>query len=106
LVNRPGVVRRGVTRNVRDSSDENGDVYRQSGIFDPCVFIRIRRQPDIELKTALSMVRSDLLGEDVCVASVAGDLADHAQVDETEVYRADKTVVRGVVESIVGGNFI
>ena len=50
--------------------------------------------------------RSDLLGEDVGVAGVAGDLTDHAEVDEAETDRADEAVFGGVVEGVVGGDFI
>jgi hypothetical protein len=50
--------------------------------------------------------RSDLLGEDVRVAGVAGDLTDHAEVDEAESHRTDETVFGGVVEGVVGSDFI
>jgi hypothetical protein len=50
--------------------------------------------------------RSDLLGKDVCVAGVAGDLTDHAEVDEAEGHRTDETVFGGVVEGVVGSDFI
>ena len=40
---------------------------------------------------------SDSLGEDVCVAGVAGDFTDHAQVDKAQAYCADEAVLAGVV---------
>lgn len=39
----------------------------------------------------------DLLGKDVGVACVAGNLGDHAQVNESQAHRADKVVFDGVV---------
>ena len=48
----------------------------------------------------------DLLNEDVGVAGVASHLGDHAEVDEAQAYCADKVVVDGVVETVVGGNVI
>jgi hypothetical protein len=51
-------------------------------------------------------VLPDLFGEDVCVACVACDLADHAQVDETQAHCADEGVVGSVVECVGGGDFV
>ncbi|MDT7766915.1 MAG: hypothetical protein QOC63_6335 [Mycobacterium sp.] len=40
------------------------------------------------------------------MACVAGDLADHAQVDETQAHCADEGVVGSVVECVGDGDFV
>lgn len=49
---------------------------------------------------------ADLFGEDVCVAGVACDLADHAEVDEAQAHGADEAVFGGVIQGVVCGDFI
>lgn len=52
----------------------------------------------------LMLARSDLFDEDVGLAGVPGDIADHAQVDEPQVHRADQSVFGGVVQSVARGD--
>jgi hypothetical protein len=47
---------------------------------------------------------SDLFGEDVGVAGVAGDFGDEPEVDEAQAHCADEAVVGGVVEAVAGGD--
>ncbi len=52
-------------------------------------------------RSGLVVTRSDLFDEDVRLPSVPGNVSDHAQVDESQVHRADGSVFGGDVEAAV-----
>jgi len=47
-----------------------------------------------------------LVSENIGVVGIAGYLTDHAEVDEAQAHCADETVFGGVVQGVVGGDFI
>jgi len=56
-------------------------------------------------KSDFVVARPDLFDQDVCLPGVPGNIADHAQIDEPQVHRADQTVFGGVVQAVVRGDF-
>ena len=51
-------------------------------------------------------VRADLLGQDVGVAGMAGDLSDHARDNEPQAYLADDVMLGSVVEIADRSQFV
>jgi hypothetical protein len=60
---------------------------------------------DRVLGIRLAVARSDLFNKDVCLPSVPCNIANHAQVDEPQVHRADQPVFGGVVQAVVRSDF-